>query len=107
VDDLAQLCVYLMNNYSGNETVNAGTGQEICIKELAELVAEVVGYQGEIRWDLSKPNGTPRKLLDVGKAKQLGWTYQTCLKDGILLAYQDFLENYQNYQDGTVRERER
>ncbi len=107
VDDLAQLCVYLMNNYSGNETVNAGTGQEICIKELAELVAQVVGYQGEIRWDLSKPNGTPRKLLDVSKARQLGWVYQTCLKDGILLAYQDFLENYQNYQDGTVRERER
>lgn len=93
VDDLAQLCVYLMEHYSGNETVNAGTGEEISIKELAELAAGVVGYEGEIRWDTSKPNGTPRKLLDISKAKQLGWTYQTDLKKGIRLAYQDFLQN--------------
>lgn len=93
VDDLARLCVYLMEHYSGNETVNAGTGEEISIKELAELAAGVVGYEGEIRWDVSKPNGTPRKLLDISKAKQLGWTYQTDLKKGIRLAYQDFLQN--------------
>lgn len=91
VDDLANLCVFLMNNYSGNETVNAGTGKEISIKNLAELVAEIVGYDGEILWDTSKPNGTPRKLLDVSKATALGWTYKTELRDGIKLAYEDFL----------------
>ena len=93
VDDLANLCVFLMNNYSGNETVNAGTGKELTIKELTELVAKVVGYTGRIELDTSKPNGTPRKLLDVSKAKSLGWTYKTELEDGIRLAYQDFLSN--------------
>lgn len=93
VDDLANLCVFLMNNYSGDETVNAGTGKELTIKELTELVAEVVGYTGKIEWDTTKPNGTPRKLLDVSKATKLGWTYKTELKDGIRLAYDDFLHN--------------
>lgn len=93
VDDLANLCVFLMNNYSGNETVNAGTGKELSIKELTELVAKIVGYSGEILWDTSRPNGTPRKLLDVSKATALGWTYRTELEDGIRLAYQDFLTN--------------
>ena len=93
VDDLANLCVYLMNHYSGDETVNAGSGKEISIRELAEMVARVVGYGGEIRWDTSKPNGTPRKLLDVSKAAALGWQYKTALEDGIRLAYQDFLSN--------------
>ena len=93
VDDLANLCVFLMNNYSGNETVNAGTGKELTIKELTEMVAKVVGYTGEIRWDPTKPNGTPRKLLDVSKATALGWTYKTELIDGIRLAYEDFLQN--------------
>lgn len=93
VDDLANLCVFLMNNYSGDETVNAGSGKELSIKELTELVAEVIGYEGEIKWDTSKPNGTPRKLLDVSKAAALGWTYKTELKDGIRLAYDDFLNN--------------
>ena len=93
VDDLANLCVFLMNHYSGNETVNAGTGQELSIKELAELVAEVVGYTGHILWDTTRPNGTPRKLLDVNKAKSLGWTAKTELKDGIRMAYEDFLHN--------------
>lgn len=93
VDDLANLCVFLMNSYSGNETVNAGTGKELSIKELTELVAEVVGYEGRILWDSSMPNGTPRKLLDVSKAARLGWTYSTELPDGIRLAYADFLNN--------------
>lgn len=82
-----------MNHYSGNETVNAGTGKELTIRELTGLVAEVVGYSGEIRWDTSKPNGTPRKLLDVSKAERLGWTYKTELKEGIRLSYEDFLKN--------------
>jgi GDP-L-fucose synthase len=93
VDDLADLCVFLMNHYSGNETVNAGTGKELSIRELTELVANVVGYTGRIEWDTSKPNGTPRKLLDVSKAAKLGWTYKTELEDGIRLSYRDFLEN--------------
>ncbi len=93
VDDLANLCVFLMNNYSDNETVNAGTGKELSIKELTEIVARVVGYEGKIEWDVSKPNGTPRKLLDVSKATKLGWTYKTELEDGIRLSYKDFLEN--------------
>lgn len=93
VDDLANLCVFLMNNYSGTETVNAGTGKELTIKELAETVARVVGYKGEIRWDASRPNGTPRKLLDVSKATELGWTYKTELEDGIRETYHDFLTN--------------
>ncbi|MGM8140294.1 GDP-L-fucose synthase family protein [Enterococcus italicus] len=93
VDDLANLCVFLMNHYSGNETVNAGTGKELTIKELTAIVAEVIGYTGNIEWDTSKPNGTPRKLLDVSKSTRLGWQYQTELKEGIQLAYEDFLTN--------------
>ena len=93
VDDLANLCVFLMNNYSGNETVNAGTGKELTIKALTELVAKVVGYDGRIEWDTTRPNGTPRKLLDVSKAEALGWKYKTELEEGIALAYRDFLEN--------------
>lgn len=93
VDDLANLCVFLMNNYSGNETVNAGTGKELTIKELTELVAKTVGFTGEILWDTTRPNGTPRKLLDVSKATALGWTYSTELPEGIRLSYQDFLSN--------------
>ena len=87
VDDLANLCVFLMNHYSGNETVNAGTGKELTIKALTELVAKIVGYKGAILWD------TTRKLLDVSKATQLGWTYKTELEDGIRMAYNDFLNN--------------
>ena len=94
VDDLADLCVFLMNNYSGNETVNAGSGKEITIKELSEMVARIVGYKGKILWDTTKPNGTPRKLLDVSKAAKMGWTYKTELEDGIRLAYQDYLAKY-------------
>uniref|UniRef100_N2AXD8 GDP-L-fucose synthase n=1 Tax=Eubacterium plexicaudatum ASF492 TaxID=1235802 RepID=N2AXD8_9FIRM len=91
VDDLADFCIFLMNHYTGNETVNAGTGKELSIKDLAETVAQVVGYNGEILWDVNKPNGTPRKLLDVSKARALGWKYKTELKEGIRLAYEDFL----------------
>ena len=81
VDDLANLCVFLMNNYSGDETVNAGTGKELTIKELTELVAKVIGYEGKIEWDSTRPDGTPRKLLDVSKATKLGWTYKVSYAD--------------------------
>ena len=93
VDDLANLCVYLMNHYSGDETVNAGSGKEISIRALAEMVARIVGYRGNILWDTTKPNGTPRKLLDVSKAKRMGWRYRTELEVGLRIAYEDFLTN--------------
>ncbi len=93
VDDLADACVFLMNNYSGDETVNLGTGKEVTIAELANLVKNVVGYEGEILFDTSKPDGTPRKLLDVSKLEKLGWKYTTELEDGIRLAYEDYLSS--------------
>ncbi|MDR2930481.1 MAG: GDP-L-fucose synthase [Propionibacteriaceae bacterium] len=93
VDDLAKLCVRLMNTYSGDQTVNAGSGEEATIHDLANLVAQVVGYRGQISWDRSKPNGAPRKALDVSKATALGWRATTRLKDGVRLAYEDFLNN--------------
>ena len=99
VDDLAELCVFLMNHYSGAQTVNAGTGKEITIKALTELVAEIIGYEGEIRWDPSRPNGTPRKLLDVSKSAAMGWTAKTSLRDGIRLAYEDFLAAGENRRE--------
>ena len=91
VDDMADACVFLMNNYEGNETVNIGTGEELTIKELTKIVAKIVDYTGDILWDSTKPNGTPRKLLDVSKLHGLGWKHKTELKEGITLAYQDFL----------------
>lgn len=93
VDDLADACIFLMNNYSGNETVNIGTGEEISIKELAELVSRTVGYEGDIVWNDSMPNGTPRKLLDISKLQSLGWRYEIGLEAGIEMAYADFLNN--------------
>ncbi len=93
VDDLAELCVFLMNGYDGNEPVNAGTGKDFTIRELAEIVAKVVGYAGEIRWDTAKPNGMPQKLLDVSKAAGLGWRYKTELEEGIRLVYAHFLKS--------------
>ncbi len=93
VDDLADACLFLMNEYEGNETVNLGTGKELSIKALTELVAKTVGYEGAIEWDTTKPDGTPRKLLDVSKLAALGFTYQTELEQGVALAYQDFLNN--------------
>lgn len=91
VDDLADACVFLMNNYSGDETVNIGTGKELTIKELTELVAKVIGYEGKIKWDTTKPDGTPRKLLDVSKLEKIGWKYRIELEEGIRMTYDDFL----------------
>lgn len=93
VDDLADACLFLMNGYSGDETVNVGTGKELTIRELTEKVASIIGFKGEIRWDATKPDGTPRKLLDVSKLERLGWHYRTELDEGIRLTYEDFLNN--------------
>jgi len=92
-DDLADACLFLMNNYEGNEIVNIGVGEDISIKELAEKVKAVVGYEGEINFDTSKPDGTPRKLVDVAKINSLGWKAGTSLDEGLNLAYQWFLNN--------------
>jgi len=95
VDDLAEACLHFMGEYSGEQWLNIGTGEDITIKELAETVQEIVGHQGKINWDHSKPDGTPRKLLDVSKARDLGWKATTDLKTGIKQSYDWFLENYQ------------
>lgn len=91
VDDLADACVHLMNTYSDNAMLNIGTGKELSIKELAETIKQVVGYTGEIVYDTTKPDGTPRKLLDVSRLERLGWKYRTELGDGIGKAYEDFI----------------
>jgi GDP-L-fucose synthase len=93
-EDMADACIYLMENYEGNDFFNIGTGKEITIKGLAELIKEVVGYEGEIVWDSSKPDGTPRKLLDVSRLESQGWKYKMELKDGVKEAYEWYLENY-------------
>jgi len=90
-DDLAEACYYLMQNYNEPGLVNIGTGEDLSIKELAELVKQIVGFAGEIKFDTSKPDGTPRKLMDVTKLTNAGWKYHTTLAEGIALAYQDFL----------------
>ncbi|MGG0510610.1 GDP-L-fucose synthase [Priestia megaterium] len=92
-DDLADACVFLMNTYEGNEIVNIGVGEDITIKELGEKVKAVVGYEGDIQFDTSKPDGTPRKLVDVTKLNGLGWKAETALEDGLQKAYQWFLDN--------------
>jgi GDP-L-fucose synthase len=92
-DDLADACVFLMNNYEGNEIVNVGVGEDISIKELAEKIKSIVGYEGEIIFDTTKPDGTPRKLVDVSKINALGWKASISLDEGLQKAYQWFLDN--------------
>jgi GDP-L-fucose synthase len=92
VDDLADACIHLMKNYSGDELVNIGTGEDITIAEFARVVAAAVGYSGDISFDTSRPDGTPRKWLDVSRLAKLGWRAKTSLEDGIRLAYQAYLK---------------
>ena len=94
-DDLADACLFLMNNYNSPEIINIGSGSDVSILELAKMIAHEVGYQGKISNDLSKPDGTPRKLMDVSKLHALGWKHKTELKDGIRLSYKDFLNKYE------------
>lgn len=93
VDDMADACVYLLENYDGEQHVNIGTGKEVSIKQLAETVKAVVGYEGEIHWNTDMPDGTPRKLTDVSKLHSLGWNHKVELEEGVVLAYQWFCEN--------------
>lgn len=99
VDDLADACLHLLENYDGPEHVNVGVGADMTIKELADLVASTVGYEGAIEWDASKPDGTPRKLMDVGKLNSLGWTARISLEDGIESTYAWFKENRNGIRD--------
>ncbi len=93
-DDLAEACVYLMQTYSEADLVNIGTGEDVTIKTLAELVQKTVGFEGKIHWNTDKPDGTPRKLMDVSKLHNLGWKHKIALSDGIELVYQEFKEHY-------------
>ena len=96
VDDLAEACFFLLENYDSDETINIGVGEDISIRDLAQLVAETVGFQGEIIQDLSKPDGTPRKLLDVSRIKTLGWVPKVTLQVGIQRTYEWFIKNEQS-----------
>ncbi len=93
-NDLACACLFLMQNYDGNEIVNIGTGKDITIKEVAEIIKDVIGYKGEVLWDETKPDGTPRKLLDVTKINELGWRSKTSLEEGIKKAYAWYADTY-------------
>ena len=99
VDDAADGMIFLMKHYSGEEIVNLGTGKDISISALASLIADVVGFHGALNFDASKPDGTPRKLLDVSRASGLGWRARTSLKDGLMRTYQWYLENRQSRGD--------
>lgn len=90
-DDLADACIFLMENYDEKELINIGTGSDISIRDLALLIKDIVGFKGNIEFDTSKPDGTPRKLLDVSKLHKTGWMHKTSLKEGIKLAYKNFL----------------
>ena len=95
VDDLADACIFLMNNYDDSEVINIGTGEDISIKELAEMIKKITGFTGEIVWDASKPDGTPRKLLDVSRLHNLGWKHQINLPDGVLSTYEFYQSIHQ------------
>jgi GDP-L-fucose synthase len=97
IDDIADACVFLMNHYSGNETINVGTGTEFTIKELTDKVNKVVGFEGSIEHDLTKPDGAPRKLLDSSKIFAMGWKPKVSFEEGIRRTYQDFLEHQDEY----------
>lgn len=91
VDDLADACIFVLKHYSGDQFLNVGSGRDITIREFAEIVAEAVGYRGELRFDVSRPDGAPQKLLDVSRLMQLGWQVKTGLREGLSLTYSDFL----------------
>lgn len=95
VDDLAEACVFLMENYEEKDLINVGSGQEVSIKELAEIVKKIVGFEGSISFDTSKPDGTPRKIMDNSKIQKMGWKSKISLEDGIKKAYKDFLNKYE------------
>ncbi len=98
VDDMADATVFLMNNYNGEQFINVGVGEDVSIRELAEIVKDTVGFKGELRFDSSKPDGTPRKLLDVSKLKEAGWQAKINLEKGVKTTYQWFLDNIDDFR---------
>ncbi|WP_310589887.1 GDP-L-fucose synthase [Dyadobacter sp. CY343] len=96
-DDLADACYFLMQNYNEPGFVNVGVGADVTIKSLAEMIRDIVGYEGDINWNTDKPDGTPRKLMDVSKLHGLGWKHRIELEDGIRVTYQDFLQKRETY----------
>ena len=96
-DDLADACVFLMKNYNDEPFLNIGSGTDLSIKALAELIQNIVGYDGDLQWNTNKPNGTPRKLMDVSKLQNMGWKHRYSLEEGIKMAYQDFLSKVEEY----------
>jgi len=103
VDDLAAAVLFLLEKYDSPEIINVGCGEDISIRELAELICDVVGFRGELKWDRSKPDGTPRKLLDVSKIKKIGWQPTISLRDGVAQLYEWFLDNYAPQSMASVR----
>jgi len=93
-DDLGDACVFLMENYNDSEFINVGTGEDLSIADLAELISEIVGFRGRLKFDPTKPDGTPRKLMDVSKLHRLGWHHSTNLREGVVKSYQDYLDKY-------------
>jgi GDP-L-fucose synthase len=104
VDDMADACVFVMKSYSGLEFVNIGTGEDVTIAAFARLVADVVGYRGTIEFDISRPDGTPRKLLDVSRINALGWRATIPLRDGLARMYADFLKRYDAIRADTEKQ---
>jgi GDP-L-fucose synthase len=104
VDDLADACVFVMNQYDESEIINIGVGKDISIRELAEVIKEIVGFHGEIRYDNSKPDGTPRKLLDVSKLNSLGWKSRISLKEGIERTYEWYVRSFSDKGQVTSNE---
>lgn|SRR5690606_1540460 len=98
VDDMADACYFLMQEYNGSQHVNVGVGEDLSIRELAELIQKIVGYEGELIWNTDKPDGTPRKLMDVSKIHAMGWRHKIDLESGIRATYRDFLENQKTYR---------
>jgi len=95
VDDMADACIFLMNTYDGNEFVNIGTGEDVTILEVANLIKEIVGYTGVLEFDSTKPDGTPRKLLDVSRINALGWKAKVSLKDGLTKAIDWYIQRHE------------
>jgi GDP-L-fucose synthase len=98
VDDLADACLFLMNGYDSDELLNVGWGEDVSIRELAQIVSEVVGFGGELRFDSSKPDGTPRKVLDVSRLQALGWRPRVPLREGVTSSYRWFVEHQDSYR---------
>lgn len=104
VDDLADACVLLMENYEGGDYLNVGTGEEISIRELAEIIKKVTGFQGDLRFNAKKPDGVQRKVLDVSKLEGMGWKYRIKLEDGLSKTYEDYLKNLRTVPVGEKNE---